>query len=312
MRLKASDKREGLRLVEGSEPAGAPDALRAPRAPGDVLRVVSPLRRGGTGRARCPSVRSAAALEPEIPPRVRQRVVDAALAAPERTPRELAWAFTDREGYCLSESSVSRILKAYDLIASPAFVVLSAGKTFQHPTHRPTALWPTAFTYLHVVGGGWYSRSTVLDDDSRDILAWTRRPTMQATDVMETLDLARGGDRRRAAFDLKRSLQRLEVKDGDTIKRREPLLPEVRRGGKVVDIGCRWMDNVFIERLWRSLKYECVYLSEFATGSQARTGIGLWMDFYDRRRPHSALNDRTPQEAYTDGGTARKSVDEAA
>ena len=54
------------------------------------------------------------------------------------------------------------------------------------------------------------------------------------------------------------------------------------------------MDNVFIERLWRSLKYECVYLSEFATGSQARTGIGGWMDFYDRRRPHSALNDRTP------------------
>ncbi len=64
----------------------------------------------------------------------------------------------------------------------------------------------------------------------------------------------------------------------------------------------RWMDNVFIERLWRSLKYECVYLSEFATGSQARTGIGWWMDFYDRRRPHSALNDRTPAEAYTDDG----------
>ena len=74
----------------------------------------------------------------------------------------------------------------------------------------------------------------------------------------------------------------------------------------------RWMDNVFIERLWRSLKYECVYLSEFATGSQARTGIGLWMDFYDRRRPHSALNGRTPQEAYTDGRTARKPADEAA
>ena len=61
-----------------------------------------------------------------------------------------------------------------------------------------------------------------------------------------------------------------------------------------------------------SLKYECVYLSEFATGSQARTGIGWWMDFYDRRRPHSSLNDRTPQEAYTDGGTTRKPADEAA
>ena len=67
----------------------------------------------------------------------------------------------------------------------------------------------------------------------------------------------------------------------------------------------RWMDNVFIERLWRSLKYECVYLSEFATGSQARTGIGWWMDFYDRRRPHSSLNDRTPDEAYTEDGADR-------
>ena len=64
----------------------------------------------------------------------------------------------------------------------------------------------------------------------------------------------------------------------------------------------RWMDNVLIERLWRSLKYECVYLSEFATGSQARTGIGGWLDFYDRYRPHSSLNARTPDEAYTNDG----------
>ena len=77
---------------------------------------------------------------------MRHRVVDAALAAPERPPRELAWAFTDREGQCLSESSVDRSLKAYDVITSPAFVVLSAAKTFPHPTHRPNELWQTAFT----------------------------------------------------------------------------------------------------------------------------------------------------------------------
>ena len=67
----------------------------------------------------------------------------------------------------------------------------------------------------------------------------------------------------------------------------------------------RWMDNVFIERLWRSLKYECVYLSEFTTGSEARTGIGGWMDFYNRCRPHSSLNGRTPEEAYTSGEADR-------
>ena len=68
----------------------------------------------------------------------------------------------------------------------------------------------------------------------------------------------------------------------------------------------RWMDDVFIERLWRSLKYECVYQPEFATGSHARAGIGWWMSFYNERRPHSSLDDRTPEEAYTDDGAARR------
>ena len=60
----------------------------------------------------------------------------------------------------------------------------------------------------------------------------------------------------------------------------------------------RWMDNVFIERLWRSLKYECVYLQAFETGTQARAGIGSWIDYYNQSRPHSALAGRTPEEAY--------------
>ena len=65
----------------------------------------------------------------------------------------------------------------------------------------------------------------------------------------------------------------------------------------------RWMDNVFIERLWRSLKYEQVCLAEYATASDAREGIGWWIDFYNERRPHSSLVDRTPNEAYTLGAT---------
>ncbi len=60
----------------------------------------------------------------------------------------------------------------------------------------------------------------------------------------------------------------------------------------------RWMDNVFIERLWRSLKYECVYLNAFETGSQARDGIGRWIAFFNERRPHSSLGGRTPAEVY--------------
>ena len=60
----------------------------------------------------------------------------------------------------------------------------------------------------------------------------------------------------------------------------------------------RWMDNVFIERLWRSMKYECVYLHAFETGSEARAGIGQWVTYYNTERPHSALGGRTPLEAH--------------
>jgi putative transposase len=60
----------------------------------------------------------------------------------------------------------------------------------------------------------------------------------------------------------------------------------------------RWMDNVFIERLWRSLKYECVYLHAFETTTEARKGIGEWIDFYGSQRPHSALAGLTPDEAF--------------
>ena len=60
----------------------------------------------------------------------------------------------------------------------------------------------------------------------------------------------------------------------------------------------QWRDNVYVERFWRSLKYECVYLHAFETGSQAREGIGRWIRFYNERRPHSTHGIRTPDEAY--------------
>jgi putative transposase len=62
----------------------------------------------------------------------------------------------------------------------------------------------------------------------------------------------------------------------------------------------RWLDNVFIERLWRSLKYECVYLHAFETGSELRAGLAGWITHYNGQRPHSALAGRTPDEAYYD------------
>ncbi len=83
-----------------------------------------------------------------------------------------------------------RILKAADLITSPAYVLMSASDRFQHPTERVNEMWQTDFTYLRVIGWGWYYLSTVMDDFSRFILAYKLGPTMATTDVTETLDEA--------------------------------------------------------------------------------------------------------------------------
>lgn len=125
-----------------------------------------------------------------IPDSVQHQIVQLALKHPEKSPRELAWLFTDQEGYFVSESSVFRLLRGYDLIANPAFEVVRATKRFKKPTTRINQLWQTDFTYFKIVGWGWYYLSSVLDDFSRYILAWKLTPTMGTTDVQDTLELA--------------------------------------------------------------------------------------------------------------------------
>ena len=113
-----------------------------------------------------------------------------ALDEPALSPRELAVRFTDTESYFVSEASVYRLLKAHDLIASPAFIVMKAADEFKDKTTAPNQLWQTDFTYLKVIGWGWFYLSTVLDDFSRYIIAWKLCTTMKAEDVTATLDLA--------------------------------------------------------------------------------------------------------------------------
>ena len=86
--------------------------------------------------------------------------------------------------------SVYRLLKAHDLITSPAFILMKAADSFAHPTTASNQLWQTDFTYLRVIGWGWFYLSTVLDDFSRYILAWKLCTTMTATDVSDTLAMA--------------------------------------------------------------------------------------------------------------------------
>ena len=126
----------------------------------------------------------------KIPVTIKDQIVDMALQYPEKSPRELAWHITDTQAYYISESSVYRILKAYDLITSPAYIVLSARDKFPHQTSRIHELWQTDFTYLKVIGWGWYYLSTVLDDYSRYVISWKLFTRMSAGDVKEILDRA--------------------------------------------------------------------------------------------------------------------------
>ena len=97
---------------------------------------------------------------------------------------------TVTRGYFVSEASVYRLLKAHDLITSPAFVVIKAADEFRDKTTAPNQLWQTDFTYLKVIGWGWFYLSTILDDYSRYIIAWKLCTNMTADDVTATLKLA--------------------------------------------------------------------------------------------------------------------------
>ena len=97
----------------------------------------------------------------------------------------------------MSEASAYRLLKAHDLIASPAFIVIKADEAFQDKTTAPNQLWQTDFTYLKVIGWGWLYPSTVLDDFSRYIIAWKLWTTMRSQDVTATLESLWSGRSRR-------------------------------------------------------------------------------------------------------------------
>ena len=95
---------------------------------------------------------------------ITDQLVKLALAEPDLSARELAVQFTEQKQYYLSESTVYRILKRYDLITAPAFIVLKTAERFANPTTAVHQLWQTDFTYLKVMGWGWLYLSTVLDD----------------------------------------------------------------------------------------------------------------------------------------------------
>ena len=232
----------------------------------------------------------------KIPEHEKKQTVKTALDFPEKSPRELAWYITDNQGYFISESSVYRILKSYDLITSPAYIVLSAKDKFQHPTGRVNELWQTDFSYFKIIAWGWYYLSTVLDDYSRYIISWNLSPTMSATDVQETLDMAlekTGIEQVTVKLkprllsdngpcylskDLRDYLQDRDIKH----VRSAPYHPQTQ--GK-------------IERYHRSIK-NVITLQNYYLPGDLRRAISEFVDYYNNKRYHESLNNLTPADVF--------------
>lgn len=232
----------------------------------------------------------------QIPDDIGEEIVDLALKEQDLSPRELAVTFTDTRNYFVSEASVYRLLKARDLITSPAFILMKAADTFANPTTAPNQLWQTDFTYLKVIGWGWYYLSTVLDDYSRYILAWKLCTTMASSDVTETLEMALQASgltqvnvrhRPRLLSDNGPSYVSAELaewlKDNDmTHTRGRPYHPMTQ--GK-------------IERWHRSLKNQ-ILLENYYLPNELERRIAEWVEHYNTQRYHESLNNVTPADAY--------------
>ena len=231
-----------------------------------------------------------------IPDGVRKRIVDLALDAPELSPRELATRFTDTESYFVSEASVYRLLKAHDLITSPAFVVMKAADEFKDKTTAPNQLWQTDFTYLKVIGWGWFYLSTILDDFSRYIIAWKLCTTMKTEDVTDTLQLAliaSGCDQARVVH--------------------KPRLLSDNGPSYISGELAEWLDEQDmahvrgapnhpqtqgkIERWHQTLKNR-ILLENYYLPGDLEACIGRFVEHYNHQRYHESLKNLTPADVY--------------
>jgi len=154
---------------------------------------------------------------------------------------------------------------------------------------RPNQVWAMDITYIPMARGFVYL-AVVLDWFSRRVLSWRVSITMEAAFCVETLEDALARHGKPDIFNTDQGSQftgsaftGVLIENGIAIS---------------MDGKGAWRDNVFVERLWRSVKYEEVYLRAYDTASEARASIGRYLDFYNRRRPHSSLDGTTPDHAY--------------
>ena len=292
MRFSQSEKMEIIRLVEESE-LGVKRTLKELgvsrstfydwycryREKGyEGLSAVFPTRRGYWNR---------------IPEEEREDVVNIALEMPELSPRELAWHITDNEGWYISESSVYRILKSRGLITSPTHIVLKAADEFKDKTTGINQMWQTDFTYMKIIGWGWYYLTTILDDYSRYIVTWELCTSMRSEDVERIIDEALDitglsiNNRPRLLSDngscyISNDLKTFMDDRGMTHVRGKPLHPQTQ--GK-------------IERYHRSMK-NIIKLENYYFPEELNRQLEIFVDYYNNQRYHESLNNLAPADVY--------------
>ena len=157
---------------------------------------------------------------------------------------------------------------------------------------RPNQVWAADITYIPI-GRGFLYLVAVMDWASRAVLAWRLSNTMDVSFCVLALTEALARFGKPEIFNTDQGSQFTSLAFTGTLEQAGIQISMDGRG--------RWMDNVFIERLWRSLKHEDIYLKGYADGREARVGISSWIAFYNGRRPHQALANRTPMAVWREG-----------
>jgi len=165
---------------------------------------------------------------------------------------------------------------------------------------QPNQVWATDITYVPMVRGFLYLVA-IMDWYSRKVLSWRLSNSLDTVFCVDALQEALQKYGRPEIFNTDQGSQFTSEEFTGILKDAEikiSSLSVVSPGDRRMDGKGRWMDNVFIERLWRSLKYEEVYLKAYETVAEARSGIGNWITFYNQGRTHQSLDRKTPEEVY--------------
>ncbi len=203
-----------------------------------------------------------------------------------------------RLGHRVGRARVVRLMRKMGLAA----IYQKPNTSAPHPEHRvypyllrdlaivqPNQVWCSDITYISMRRGFLYLVA-IMDWYSRRVLSWRLSNTMDVAFCTDALEEALAQHGKPEVFNTDQGSQFTSLAFTQVLTDAGIQISMDGRG--------RWMDNVFIERLWRSLKYECVYLHAFETGPALHGGLARWVSHYNMHRPHSALAGRTPDEAY--------------